>query len=486
MRLYELAKRVPLFCAVFSASLASHGQISEYEQMKQTLSPSSLPLVNLTVDTTHVGRRTYAAAFIDIANPEGESFSGRCMVRYRGSSALAYAKKSFTVKLVDEAGEKLDASLFGIRSDNSWILDAMAIDRIRMRNRVCFDVWNAMSRTPYTTKSGDRNGTEGVFVELFLNGSYHGLYCFTDRIDRKLLGLKKTSIGEDSLSVVRGVLYKGVYWNDRDDIYLRSYKEAPTDTTEWNSWELAYPDDIPSEDTWHPLMALIDFCSDSTSDEVFGREWEEWFYSDNLVEYVVFTLAMNVGDNAYKNTYLSVVDITKGHRFLLTPWDMDMSMYGSWDGAYDDMLSNIHRYDKRAPFNRLSVNNIDDFNDKVKALWYRYSESLLSPDSVSKRLDAYAQRFLESGAWERECARWDGNPVPLKLMIEDELDLVKAWYYRNHAHLCQQFGLPVGVIQTFPLTPTSMEGGIYNLQGQRIKMLQKGLNIVEGKKIWVR
>ncbi len=185
MRLYEPIRRLCLLFIAFSASLGSLCQTTEYEQMKQELSPSSLPLVNLTVDTTQVGGQTYAPAFIEIAVPKGELFCGRCMVRYRGSSALVFAKKSFSVKLVDDAGEDLNASLFGIRSDNSWILDAMAIDRIRMRNRVCFDIWNAMSRTPYTTKSGNRNGTEGVFVELFLNSQYHGLYCFTDKIDRK-------------------------------------------------------------------------------------------------------------------------------------------------------------------------------------------------------------------------------------------------------------------------------------------------------------
>ena len=488
MRLYEPIRRLCLLFIAFSASLVSLCQTTEYEQMKQELSPSSLPLVNLTVDTTQVGGQTYAPAFIEIAVPKGESFCGRCMVRYRGSSALAFAKKSFSVKLVDDAGEDLNASLFGIRSDNSWILDAMAIDRIRMRNRVCFDIWNAMSRTPYTTKSGNRNGTEGVFVELFLNSQYHGLYCFTDKIDRKLLGLKKAKDAEDGEVLVRGLLYKGERWNELDDIYLLSYKQAPTDSIVWNSWELKYPDDIPSENTWHPLMELIDFCSDSTTDELFQKEWDKWFYPDNLAEYVVFTLAMNIGDNAYKNTYLSVVDITKDHRFLLTPWDMDMSMYGSWDGTYNDMLSDIHRYDKRAPFNRLSANNIDNFCEKVKALWYRYSENLLSPDSVSRRLDAYAQRFLESGAWERECAKWNGNPVPLKLNIEDELELVKQWYYKNHTHLCLQFGLPDSIKDVTDNSPSSSQDEVIicNLQGQRINGLQKGLNIVDGKKIWVK
>ena len=202
--------------------VANIDQTTEYEQMKQELSPCSLPLINLTVDTTQVGAQTYAPAFIEIADPKGESFCGRCKVRYRGSSALAYAKKSFSVKLVDEAGEKLDANLFGIRSDNSWILDAMAIDRIRMRNRICFDIWNSINRTPYPTSFGGRNGTEGRFVELFINGQYHGLYCLTDKIDRKLLGLKKAKVSAEGEVRVRGILYKGVSWNDYDDIYLLS------------------------------------------------------------------------------------------------------------------------------------------------------------------------------------------------------------------------------------------------------------------------
>ena len=37
-----------------------------------------------------------------------------------------------------------------------------------------------------------------------------------------------------------------------------------------------------------------------------------------------------------------------------------------------------------------------------------------------------------------------------------------------------------------PLSPLPQGGEIYNLQGQRINTLQKGLNIVDGKKVWVK
>lgn len=90
----------------------------------------------------------------------------------------------------------------------------MAVDRIRMRNRVNFDIWNEISRTPYDTKYDNRNGTLGVFVEVFINEAYHGLYCLTDKINRKLLNLDKAKEDSDGNPVINGVLYKCETWGD--------------------------------------------------------------------------------------------------------------------------------------------------------------------------------------------------------------------------------------------------------------------------------
>ena len=167
-----------LLCMLVSVFL--HAQTGQYEQMVSLLNEQSLPLVNLEVDIKAVNRTNYVPGTIEIADyqrrTEEDSLTVRflCMLKYRGESALKYEKKSFAVKLIDATGEGLDANIFGIRQENSWILDAMAIDRVRMRNRLCFDVWNDMSRTPYNTKTNNRNGTEGVFVEVFVNGEYNG------------------------------------------------------------------------------------------------------------------------------------------------------------------------------------------------------------------------------------------------------------------------------------------------------------------------
>lgn len=474
-------------------STVTLAQESQYEEMKRTMNENSLPLVNMTVDITTVNSTDFTAGEIEIADylrrtdPDTETVRYRCKYRIRGGMASRFDKKSFAVKLYDEYDEDLDANIFGIREENSWILDAMAVDRIRMRNRVCFDVWNEMSHTPYDTKHERRNGTKGVFVELFINGQYHGLYCMTDKIDRKLLGLKKVKADGDGKVMIRGLLYKGEQWNDFTDIWLRSYSEADTSKDTWNAWELQYPDEYPSTDTWQPIMDLIDFCSSSTSDEEFIQDYQNYFYVENLADYAVFTMALNVGDNAYKNTFLSTVDITKGHRYLLTPWDMDQSLGGLYNGDYNNTFASINQYNNIAPYNRLVVQDINGFKDLEADKWASYHTTLFSCENLCRRLDKYAGLFAVSGAWERECEKWNGNPVPLKESVADELEYVKEWYRENYENLCAQFGIVItGVMnQEQRLSPSH---GIYTIEGSRInrKILHKGVYIVDGKKVVIR
>ncbi len=467
-----------------------HFRVGAYDMLKLKMNEHSLPLVNLTIDTV-LNRTSYVPGEIEIADWHRRTDSTQLTVRYhckfriRGGTSTAFDKKSFAVKLLDDNGEDLDANLLGIREENSWILDAMAIDRTRMRNRVCFDVWNALSVTPYDTDYSGRNGTEGVFVEVFINKDYHGLYCLTDKVDRKLLGLKKAQVDDEGTVTTRGLLYKGNEWGDYTDIWLLGYQEADTDTTAWNAWELQYPEDHPSADAWQPLMDLIDFCSEATSDEEFLENYQDWFYADNLADYALFTMALNVGDNAYKNTFLSVKNISKGHCFLLTPWDMDMSLGGNWDGSYSEALASIGRYNSVAPYNRLMRRNLDNFTQLLAGKWEEWGETLFSCDNIARRLDYYAEMFVSSGAWKREYNKWNGNPVPLCEDIADELAYVKDWYEQNHEHLGQQ----MGTIITTGISDVSAQqdiGEVYALDGRRTGMLRKGVYIARGRKVVVR
>ena len=433
-----------------------HAQQTDFASMKAQMTDQSLPLVNLSYEESNLNSAEYIEGSIEIVDkqkrtdPEKESVTYLADFRIRGGSIVGLDKKSFAVKLFEysKKGKKKDkdVAVFGIRVENSWILDAMGYDKMRMRNRVCFDLWNEMSSIPYdTSKDGNpnannpekRNGTKGVFVEVFINGSYNGLYCMTDKIDRKLLNLTKydDNDSEDELEddVVHGLLYQG-HECEGDAGHLLSYVKS--------AWELEYPDDYSSNpDTWEPLKALIGFCSANTSDEDFQAGYQGHFYPSNLIDYMIMTMAMNVIDNLYKNTFLSVPDIALGHRYLLTPWDMDGSLGRLEKGKINNVLCDVTRYNDRAPYDRLYKKDMDGFVDAVKQKWLELQTSTFSIEHVHSVLDAYAAKFVSSGAWQREYNKWgDNSTVPLAENLSEELDYVKGWYERNFENLCNNWG----------------------------------------------
>lgn len=410
------------------------GWAQSFTEMAAAISELSLPLVNVEVDIDSVNSNYFVPGDITIAEYKDnkvEFSSYNCQVRHRGMLALSLPKKSFSIKLVDEEGEKLDANLLGLRNDNSWILDAMGYDRMRMRNRLCFDIWNEYSRTSWDTNFNNRNGTVGTMVEVFVNGEYYGIFCLSDKVNRQLLNLRKARINDDGLVTVKGLLFKGI----KDYLStLTNYQEESTDSVVWNAFELQYPDDYPSSQTWQPLKDLIDFNSQS-DDQYFKDHYNEWYYMDNLVDYWILLVALGLKDMPYKNTFLSTPDINFEHRFMITPWDMDACLGRGWSGSMVPDLATVHRLDYYAPFNRIVIQNIDGFRQKVAKRWFELIDTVLSPANVESRINAIAQRFVESGAWQREYERWKSTHARIVKNISSEIQYVTNWYSDNIAVL---------------------------------------------------
>ena len=460
---------------------------TDYNQLKSQIGEHSLPLINLVVDLGKVTKPVYTIASMEVCDPlrrmGGNVFTPfRCKVKYRGNSSMRYEKKSFTIKLLDTYNGEFDVNLLGLRTDDTWVLDAMALDRIRMRNRVNFDVWNDMSRVPYQTDFNRRNGTVGLFVELFVNGQYHGLYCLTDKVNRKLLALEKMKVSEQGDSTIRGVLYKGVEWSLATK--LNGYE--PTDTWPhiWNGWELAYPEELPCETSYGPLVRFIDYCS-KTTDQQLVDGVSQRFYMGNLCDYMVFLLSQGIWDNLFKNAYLSVVNISKGERILITPWDLDCSLGGGWNGDYADIMTDLRLVRSAELTRRLWEGNLAAFKSLVSDRWKALRESILSEEVLNARLDDYAQQFMVSGAWEREYDKWNGNPVPLKRDLSEEVAYVKDWYHRNATYLRDYVFLGVGSEIRDVLSDKNEKQGrktVYNMAGQRVSSSYKGLVIIDGRK----
>ena len=122
------------------------------------LQAQDLPVLKININSPI--SESYCEGLMSLTDTDGTSVEMKAKFKTRGATALSYTMKpSLNMKLFNEDfSVEQDSLLLGIRSISTQILDAMAIDRICMRNRVCFDIWNEMSRLPYETSFNSRNG----------------------------------------------------------------------------------------------------------------------------------------------------------------------------------------------------------------------------------------------------------------------------------------------------------------------------------------
>ena len=436
---------------------------------------------------------TYIEGSMELTDTDGTVTALPAIFKTRGATARKFTgKPSLNMKLRDAEGNEYDTPLLGLRKSSTFILDAMAIDRINMRNRVCFDIWNDFSRLPYETEFDSRNGTEGRFVELFINDRYKGIYCLSDKINRKLLDLKKPQADEKTGEVtIRGLLYKNGtndlgnqntagYFNDYT-VYVARYHDA---------WELHEPEEYASEEVWAPLAELYSGSNSSSYDFV-----KKHFWLENLADYTIHIMALCISDNwGAKNRYFSIQNISKDDersRFVLTPWDLDSSLGGNYNGDYYGgryktwAMGDIT---KNPPTPLGACMGNPEFKALLKRRWLEGRLGAFSVESVKKRMTDYANLFIESGAWQRTIDAYNSNDYIVKDLME-EVRMIGEWYEARFAEMDRYFNVTEADYADVEAVATEQprEQQIYTLQGVRVKAVTApGLYIVDGKKIMVK
>lgn len=492
-----------------------------------------LPIVSIT--GSNFSRTIYHDGTIRVLDADylGQDSTYRAGFRWRGATAAGYTKKAYAVKLRNAAGESIDRSFFGLRSDNNWILDAAAVDRSRMRNRVSTDLWLAFSAKPYYQKSEPKaiNGTRGRFVEVLLNGQYAGLYCMTEKVDRKQLKLKKFQKNASTgTQTVRGLLYKSTSWNYTilmgHQMGSKSYPrtEVPgynNNYVNWNSWECKYPDVEDGEPIdWGPLRTAVNLVA-SGSDADFRNQVAEYFDIPVWRDYYLFIDLLLATDNHGKNLYAYDYDAQSYYTIGLTPWDLDGTWGRRWDGSsrltsnaaqnFEDFLW-ANEHGQLTFFTRMQELDVNDWTSRIKRRWATLRRSVFSADSLVARFAAYNNLFKASGAAAREEKRWNGIDG-VSLGFDNEMEYLDTWIRSRVAALDNDFDYAPVSIHDLSQTPECRAMGgqgcirvstsramvlsIYNLDGvlisrQKVEAgrsslpMPAGLYIVNRQKVIVK
>ena len=452
-------------------ALFDKNSVEKTFQLNDTLSETvtvhftSLPIIHIQSENISTEFSNGHFLFYDPADSVPLAFD--IDVRWRGATTLARPKKSYAVKLKDAKGEKLNHSFLGLRSDNSWILDAMSIDKARMRNRISTDLWNDFSTASYIRafEPSALNGTRGQFVEVFYNHRYQGVYCMTEKIDRKQLQLRKFKNGQ-----MRGVLYKTNKWNT-----LVATSPVPSNAQSiWNGIEISYPNLEDGEPVdWSPLLQIMDFLTNSSASEL-RRELPQRIDLDVWRDYFLFIELLLAEDNDCKNQCVYFYDATNSSSlFGIAPWDLDHSWGRDYQGNALEANKNFLLYNRVHTCLRTYYGSYNYVKERYQEL--RTNE--LRTDSLKARFHRVFQLYRENQVDEREELRWNGQD-DIVLDFDAEEEYIQQWIDQRLAYLDAKYDFDeeLGIRQTMasasPYYTIRISKGMLHIQATKSGQLQ--------------
>lgn len=340
--------------------------------------------------------------FID---PElGESYYTESSIVTRGSSSIWFDKKAYKLSF----NEKI--SIFDLPSDDKYVLDALYVDKSKIRNMLSGDLWNSINDNQTIN-----NDLKGTFVELFYNNEYLGLYVMKEKVDKSVSGISN-----------EGTLVKSIFHINDD--YINSFKLNNFSII--NNMFLNYEVKHFNEKSTNSLILhLSDYYNNNESFKAI----EDNFNLENYFNYKIFVSLINGGDNVSYNQYYSLFD--NDSKILITPWDMDLTWGLNWNDF--TRIRGVFTMETSCDPLWMEVNILKNMDEEsilyLKQRYWELRKDVITMDIINKYLDNYKDILINSGAASRDSYKW------YKYDVSEEIEKIRTWANNRINFLDQYF-----------------------------------------------
>lgn len=298
-----------------------------------------------TMQKVHEDKEYKELVCINLISPDGNTIftdnDGR--IEGRGSSSWGLEKKPYSLTLSSEN------SLLNMSPSSDWILLANAKDETNLRNKMIYDLARSLNFNW---------APQCQYVDVYLNGSYNGLYLLTEKI--------QVSDHHLNINTLQGDFLCKVDLSGRWDSMRNPFESSAGRTIEITSPKTSSPSDISRI---HSLVnemegSILYTPSDTWPDNLDLDSW--------VARYLVDEISAN-GDSDLASSYF---------------YYENGIFYGGpiWD--YDSTFGNSVRNQNPLSFSA---------NKYCKAVYYRspYYDSLYHNEIFYNRVvDMYTQDFL--------------------------------------------------------------------------------------------
>lgn len=379
----------------------------------------NLPILFLQT-TQRIANEIKVPCFVRMVQPEGVAAGNTNarpgLIRYHGASSLGYPKKSLSLTL------DKPAPWLGLRESKQWVLNAAYVDRSLMRHKLSYDLFRSLS-----VSNAPRFASSSRFVEVNLNGRYHGVFLLMERVDRALLELRRY----DSNAPSQACIYKAVD-------HAANFSQPGH-----AGYEQREPDAETGEH-WGPMDEFNQFVSRATDADFFHPETgiASRLDMDNAIDFHLLVLLTSNMDGIDKNFLIARNAPTKAApkpRFFFAPWDYDATFGRNWEASRVEPTAWLSNH----LFNRLLSNQ--DYQKKFAARWRHLRNRQFSVANIERLIDENARTLGE--ATKRNAARWKTatGPYPDRVTFEEDLTQMKSWVAARLEWLDQEIARRGGV-----------------------------------------
>lgn len=362
---------------------------------------SGLPIIDLA---THEGfyseEITGNVIFYDVDFTLNGTQQSEYNAHIRGNTSRMFPKKGYklnlTYEIEDGVSEGNKLSLFGLRKDDDWMLHALYNDDTKIRDRLSMEVWNE-----FGAKAVSENSTYGpnmIYVEVFADNSYCGLYGLMEPVDAKQLNLT-----EDDY------LYKRSNPGSLKDKYM-TFINTTDPTLEVEGFEIKAG--VMDEDAWEAMALISDVLS--TPEEDLKAHHYTLINEDSAMRMWLFLQIITGHDHTAKNIFYvakNVDDRKYDYEFYFAPWDMDLTWGNVSVGEINPVYSafEMETIDNRVYWDTgdwFIEKNYNGSRNKMQELYAELRSTVLQNEALEATILELDHQVRDSGAFVRDKVRW--------------------------------------------------------------------------------
>lgn len=382
----------------------------------------------------------YVDASIRIESATGANLlQAATEIRGRGNTTFGHPKTPYRLKF-NEA-----ASVLGMPTNRDWNLLANYIDKTMIRNKLAMNLGQ---------KVGLAYSPRSIFVELYFNGQYEGVYQIIETVEESpsrvnIEELKRTD--RDANTITGGYLLEIDHRRD-EEVCWNSIRNIPFCSKD-PEFE---PEDIanPATGGYAQYNYIRNYINEAEQ-AIFtpGNTYQNYFDVNSMVNwYLVNELMKNI--DAQINSQVEGVDKFTSSVFLFKKrdgklnfgplWDFDLS---SGNADYNGNDDPTRWYIRDSEWHR-PLFATSDFGQRVFAKWC----ALKSNGTISglgNEVDSIVAS-LERAAIDRNFSRWPilGTKVGPNAFVgqtyEEEVDYLKTYLAQRAAWMDAEFAREFG------------------------------------------